>query len=136
MTAIYVFLNLCEAIYVKWSCSAVSCPTLCEPRDCSLPGSSIHGIFQARVLEWVAISFSRGFSQLRYRTQVSHIAGKTLYCLSHQGSPMCFYVLFNFEKGILISWKNMAKKVPLNSIQTTVLQSLLHCLCSANMQCC
>ena len=35
-----------------------SCPTLCDPTDCSLPGSSIHGIFQARILEWVAISFS------------------------------------------------------------------------------
>ena len=34
------------------------CPTLCDPMDCSLPGSSIHGIFQARILEWVAISFS------------------------------------------------------------------------------
>ena len=37
---------------------AQSCPTLCNPMDCSLPGSSVHGIFQARVLEWVAISFS------------------------------------------------------------------------------
>ena len=37
---------------------AQSCPTLCDPTDCSLPGSSIHGIFQARVLEWVAIAFS------------------------------------------------------------------------------
>ena len=37
-----------------------SCPSLCDPTDCSLPGSSICGIFQARVLEWVAISFSRG----------------------------------------------------------------------------
>ena len=36
---------------------------LCHPRDCSLPGSSVHGIFQARVLDWVAISFSRGSSQ-------------------------------------------------------------------------
>ena len=35
-----------------------SCPTLCNPMDCSLPGSSVHGIFQARVLEWVAIAFS------------------------------------------------------------------------------
>ena len=35
-----------------------SCPTLCYPMDCSRPGSSIHGIFQARILEWVAISFS------------------------------------------------------------------------------
>ena len=38
---------------------AQSCPTLCDPMDCSLPGSSIHGIFQARVLEWVTISFSK-----------------------------------------------------------------------------
>ena len=37
---------------------ARSCPTLCDPMDCSLPGSSIHGIFQARVLEWGAIAFS------------------------------------------------------------------------------
>ena len=42
-----------------------SCPTLCDPVDCSLPGSSVYEIFQARVLEWVAISFSRGSSQPR-----------------------------------------------------------------------
>ena len=41
---------------------ARSCPTLCDPMDCSLPGFSVRGIFQARVLEWVAISFSRGSS--------------------------------------------------------------------------
>ena len=39
--------------------------TLCDPVDCSLPGSSVHGIFQAIVLEWIAISFSRGSSQTR-----------------------------------------------------------------------
>jgi len=39
-----------------------SCLTLCNPMDCSLPGSSVHGILQARILEWVAIPFSRGFS--------------------------------------------------------------------------
>ena len=53
-----------------------SCLTLCNAMDCSLPGSSIHGIFQARVLEWVAISFSRGSSRPRDRTQVSCIVGK------------------------------------------------------------
>ena len=41
------------------------CLTLCDPVDCSPPGSSVHGIAQARILEWVAISFSRGSSQLR-----------------------------------------------------------------------
>ena len=52
--------------------------TLSDPMDCSLPGSSAHGIFQARVLEWVAISFSRGSSQPRDRTQVSRTAGFTV----------------------------------------------------------
>ena len=47
-----------------------------RPVDCSPPSSSIHGILQARILEWVAISFSRGSSQPRDRTQVSHIAGR------------------------------------------------------------
>ena len=55
---------------------AQSCPTLCDPMDCSPPGSSVHEIFQARILEWVAISFCRGFSQLRDRTQVSCTAGR------------------------------------------------------------
>ena len=50
------------------------CPTLCHPMDCSLSGSSVHGIFQTRVLEWIAISFSRGSSRPRNRTWVSHIA--------------------------------------------------------------
>ena len=52
------------------------CPTLCDSIDCSLPGFSIHGIFQARVPEWVAISFSRGSSQPRDQTQVFRIAGR------------------------------------------------------------
>ena len=55
---------------------AQSCPILCYPMDCSLPGSSVHGIFQARVLEWVAISFSRRSSWLRDGTQVSLIVGR------------------------------------------------------------
>ena len=55
-----------------------SCLTLCNSIVCSLPGSSVHGIFQARILEWVAISFSRASSQPRDRTQVSYIAGRHL----------------------------------------------------------
>ena len=52
-----------------------SCRTLCNPMDCSPPGSSVHGILQARVLEWVAIPFSKGSSQPSNQTQVSCIAG-------------------------------------------------------------
>ena len=51
--------------------SLQSCLTLCDPMDCSLPGSSVHGILQARILEWVAMSFSRGSLQPRNRAQVS-----------------------------------------------------------------
>ena len=50
------------------------CPTLCNPMDCSPPGSSLHGIPQARILEWVAISYSRGSSQPRNQTYVSCIS--------------------------------------------------------------
>ena len=50
--------------------------TLCDPMDCSLPGFSVRGIFQLRVLEWVAISFSRASSQPRDQTMVSHIASR------------------------------------------------------------
>ena len=51
-------------------------PTLCESKDCSWPGSSVHGILQAEVLEWVAIPFSRGSSHPRGQTQVSCIVGR------------------------------------------------------------
>ena len=65
-------------------CSAVKeservaelCLTLCDPMDCNPPGSSVHGILQARILEWVAIPFSRGSSGPRDRTQVSYITGR------------------------------------------------------------
>ena len=53
-----------------------SCLTLCNPMDHILPGSSVHGILQARILEWIAIPFSRGSSQPRDWTWVSHIRGR------------------------------------------------------------
>ena len=60
----------------KWREVAQSCPTLCDLMDCSPPGSSVHWIFQAWILEWVAISFSRGSSRPRDRTLVSRIVGR------------------------------------------------------------
>ena len=53
-----------------------SCLILGDPMDCSPPGSSVHGILQARILEWVAFPFSKGFSQPRDQTQVSCIGGR------------------------------------------------------------
>ena len=55
---------------------AQSCLTLSDPMDCSLPGSSVYGIFQAIVLEWIAIFFSKGSSRPRDRTQVSRIVDR------------------------------------------------------------
>ena len=52
------------------------CLTLCEPIDCSPPGSSVHGILQAEILEWVAIPFSRESSQPRDQTWIFCIAGR------------------------------------------------------------
>ena len=61
---------------VKWSEVAQSCLSLCDPMDCSLTGSSINGILQARILDWVASSFSRGSSRPRDWTRVSGTAGR------------------------------------------------------------
>ena len=60
----------------KWSEVTQSCPTFCDPMDCNLSASSVHGIFQAIVLEWIAISFSRGSSRPRNRTQVSCVVDR------------------------------------------------------------
>ena len=66
-----------------------SCVQLCGPMNCSLPDSSVHGILQARILEWVAISLPRGSSQPRDQTRVSVscIGGWVLYHQHHLGSP-------------------------------------------------
>ena len=64
----------CVCVYVCVCLVAQSCPTLCNPMDCSPPGSSVYGILQARTLKWVPIPFSRGSSQPRGRTWVSCMA--------------------------------------------------------------
>ena len=66
---------------------AQSCPTLCDPMDCSLPGFSVHGIFQAIVLEWIAISISKGFFPTQGSNPGLPHCRQALYRLSHQGSP-------------------------------------------------
>ena len=69
--------------------SLQSCPTLCDPIDCSPPGSSVHGVLQARILEWVAVPSSKGSSRPRGQTCISCdscIEAHSLL-LSHQGSP-------------------------------------------------
>ena len=80
---------LIKLLHSEWvSEVAQSCLTLCDPVDCSPPGSYVHGILQARILEWVAISFSRGSSQPRDRTQVSLIAGRLFNLWATREAPI------------------------------------------------
>ena len=80
--------------YLKWSEVAQLCPILCDPMDCSSPGSSVYGILQAWILEWVAISFSRGSFQPRDWTQVSRIVVRR------------FTVWATREAGAKLGWGN------------------------------
>ena len=75
---IFFSLKECESEVIQ------SCPTLCNLVDCSPPGSSVHEILQARLLKWVAISFSRGSSWPRDQTRVSCTASSFFYRVCHQ----------------------------------------------------
>ena len=76
-------------------------PTLCDPADCSLLGSSVCGILQVKILEWVAISSSKGFSRPRDRTYVSYVSciGSSFFTISAMWGgggavQLLFYLLF------------------------------------------
>ena len=76
------------------------CPTCCNPMECSLPGSSDHETFQARILEWVAISYSRGSSRPRDQSHVS--------CFSHTGRWILYHCApWDAHKGLLLSNKKV-----------------------------
>ena len=92
-----------------------SCPTLLQPMDCGPPGSSVHGILQARILEWVAIPFSRGSSQPRDRTQVPCIVGgfftswatrEAQECWSGQPLPSPADHLLGFCHPVLVAFRD------------------------------
>ena len=108
---------------------------LCNAMDYSLSGSSVHGILQARILEWAAIPFSRGSSQSRHQTQVSHIAGGFFYQLSHKGSPSVSVKLeLNPPLPILTHWhlKTTAKS---NDFYLQEITGNIYCFSSVNQWC-
>ena len=84
---------------------AQSCPTLCDPMDCSPPGSSVHGISQIRILEWLAIPFSRGSSWPRDWTQVSCIAGRffTIWTTREVLTVVRILQIYKYLKSYIIS---------------------------------
>ena len=76
---------LLQCMKVKSECEVAQlCPTLSNPMDCSLPGSSIHGIFQARVLEWGAIAFSNIYTYIYIHTQLNHCCSAEINNLINQ----------------------------------------------------
>ena len=83
-----------NSVEVKRSEVTQSCLTLCDPTDCSLQGSSVHGIFHARVQEWVAISFSRGSSQPR--DPGSGIAGRRFTVWATKEVPLTLWITTNY----------------------------------------
>ena len=87
-----------------------SCLTLCDPMDCSPPGSSVHGILWARILEWVALYFLRESSWSRDQTQVSCVVGRFFYHLSHQGSPITKVFLDNKYTWYYSCFHNLCSK--------------------------
>ena len=90
---LYIYLNVWKEIYLclcLYSLVAKLCPTLFDLMDCSPPGSSVHGILQARTLEWAAVSRSRGSSQPRNQTRVSCI-GK-FYQWATREAHLCLYM--------------------------------------------
>ena len=134
-----------------WMCakSLQLCPTLCDPMGYSLPGPSVHGILQAKILEQVAISFSRGPSQPRDRTCVSYVSctgRQVLYHLSHLGSPgpglvhpKEFLTRCHLAHS-LVPWENKQRETfihslthslthPYNSYYLLLLLHARHCLC-------
>ena len=102
---------------------AQSRPTLCDSLDCSLPGSSVHGILQARILEWVAVSFSGGSFQPRDRNPGLLHCRQILYHLSYPGIPE--FSIVNLDRNYQVTlrkifasslllfffWKNTCVKV-------------------------
>ena len=72
----------------KWNCSCLAVSDSCDPMDCNPPGSSVHGILQARILEGVAIPFSRGSSWSRDQTQVCHSTGRFFTIWATGEAPM------------------------------------------------
>ena len=93
-------------------CCAQLCLTFCNAMDCSLPGSSVHGMLQAKILEWVAISSSRGSSSLRDRT--------CIFCVSCTGRWILYHCATREALDMLNEKKNRQRKRPKESSELSI----------------
>ena len=83
---------------------AQSCPTLCDPVGCSPPGSSVHRIFQAKILEWIAISFSKRSSRPRDQTWISGTAGKFFTIWATGKTSLLKYTFMPWHTFCILLW--------------------------------
>ena len=121
----YAFTHLYLIMYV-WA-HAQLCLTVCNTKDCSPPDSSVHDIAWARILEWVAISFSRGSSQPRDRTHVSCICRQMLYHWATREVLIMYKNNFIFESSF---WVELSLGRPMRwnkSFQTVMSFQLFQC---------
>ena len=90
----------------------------CSPMDCSPPGSSVHGIFQANLLEWIAISFSRGYSRPRDRTRVSCIVGRffTDWRMESENESCLVVSDSLWPQGLYSSWNSLGQNTGVISL--------------------
>ena len=114
---------------MKAKVKSLSRVRLCDSIDCSLPGSSVHGIFQAIVLEWIAISFSRGSSQPRARTRVSHIVDRCFTVWATREDLLSINVVFGERKRKLCTHIS-----PLLTLPFSVLLLARIFMCATNPQ--
>ena len=103
-----------------------SCLALCNSMDCSPPGSSIHGILQARILEWGVISFSRGSSWPRDQTQVSCMASRFFTVWATTGQRWVLIPVYS-----LSSFTSTGKFLNLSSIVCSALKWVIPFLCTS-----
>ena len=124
-TILWIYLTTLYHVYLKLKmlyfilCVKVSvaqsCLTLCDPMDWGLPGSSVHGILQKTILEWVAIPFSRVASWPRDWTQISCIAGKFFTLWATREAP-CYVCAVHSRSVMSDSLRSMDCSVPGSSV--------------------
>ena len=98
-----------------------SCPILCDPMNCSVPGSSVHGIFQARILEWGSMPSSKGSFWLKNWTHVSCISSMDMWILYHWDTWETCLSSLSFARLFATPWT----AAPQASLSITYCQSLL-----------
>ena len=110
----------------EWVIVTQSCLTLCNPMDYSLPDSSVHGIFQSRILEWVATPFSRETSQPRDQAQVLHIAGR-LFTTWATGAALNYQNCHTIQQSHFWIYRKEMKLLRWRDVCTVMLLSVTQC---------